>query len=92
MLCLENGEVIVGKAHKCEDESVSEYSHQTDSADDLFTKRLSKLTHQQKLSFSFSKLSSIQSHFISQISCGTSHVILLTQSGFVYSFGKTPYG
>lgn len=88
---IENGEVIVGKAHKGEEESASEYSHSPDS-DDLFAKRLSKIKFSAKLQFAFSRLNSISSHFISQVACGSSHVILLTQSGFVYSFGKSEYG
>ena len=41
---LENGELIVGRAHKGEEESVSEYSNSIDLAEDLFSKRLSKIT------------------------------------------------
>lgn len=84
----------MGKAHKGEEDSASEYSQSNNESggDDLFLKRLSKITFKSRLQFTFSKLNSLQSHFISQVTCGSSHVILLTQSGFVYSFGKNEYG
>ena len=34
----------------------------------------------------------IKSTFISQVACGANHVLLLTSSGFVYSFGSNEFG
>lgn len=34
----------------------------------------------------------IKSTFISQVACGVNHVLLLTSSGFVYSFGSNEFG
>lgn len=79
-MALENGEVIVGRIK--EDQK---------NDDDIFAKRVQKY-QTSSLGFTFSRLNAIQSHFIAQVACGTSHAILLTQSGFVYSFGKNLYG
>ena len=46
----ENGEVLIGKAQKGDEESASEYSHSPES-DDLFVKRLSKINAGSKLQF-----------------------------------------
>jgi hypothetical protein len=53
--------VIVGKSHKGDEESASEYSHSNNNNEyeELFAKRLSKLTIKNKLTFTFSKLTSI---------------------------------
>ena len=50
------------------------------------------MTDSNKIGFTYFKLNSIQSHFISQIACGYDHVLLLTSSGFLYSFGKNALG
>lgn len=92
LISIENGEIIVGKVHRSgADESQSEMSHVGDP-EDLFIRRIQKITKSSKISFQFMKLNSIQSHFISQISCGNNHAILLTSSGFVYSLGKNEHG
>jgi len=45
-----------------------------------------------KIEFAFCRLNQIQSHFISHLACGKHHALLLTSSGFVYSFGQAEYG
>ena len=42
--------------------------------------------------FTFYPLSCMGSNFVSQVSCGDYHWLLLTSSGFLYSFGKGEYG
>jgi alpha-tubulin suppressor-like RCC1 family protein len=34
----------------------------------------------------------IKSTYISQVACGNNHALLLTSSGFVYSFGSNEFG
>ena len=82
----------MGKVNTGKEEAYSDYSPNKGDKDNLFAKRLSKITFQDKVGFTFSKLNSIQSNFISHVTCGTSHALLLTQSGFLYSFGKNEYG
>lgn len=36
--------------------------------------------------------SSIKSTYISQIACGKNHALMLTSSGFIYSFGSNEFG
>lgn len=50
---LENGEVIVGKSMKSDEDS------EISQLDDIFAKRLSKLTSQNKISFYYNKLNTL---------------------------------
>ena len=84
MLTTETGEVIIALP-----ESQMDFNSEDFDPSKVLFKTGEKL--KGDFTLSFSKLKQLQSNFISQVACGKEHAALLTQSGFVYSFGHNQF-